>query len=71
MCKRTDYTKEALRQLQDTSTYQPLSEIEAKQCLTEIREMANALTSKLRENGNITLVEAQRMLLVEPKMPAI
>ena len=71
MWRREDYTKEALRQLQDTSTYLPLTKTEAEARFSNIRELAKTLTLELRNGECITRAEADRFLQVEPKMPSI
>ncbi len=62
MWRKSDYKKEALRQLEDTNTYQPLSEDELNMALTDVASLKKQLIKRLNTGGHITASESKRLL---------
>ena len=71
MWTRLDYETEALRQLNDASTYRPLTATDVQARLADIRTAVEDSTHELRDSGCITRSEAERLLALPYKVPAI
>ena len=58
---KEDYIREALRQLQDTSTYEELSQEKAEELLLELKKKKTTLIGKLFKGNLITRTEQRRL----------
>ena len=69
--KTDNYDKEALRQLEDISTYRPLSHLDATSFLTAVIQERNDLANELARGGYITRAELERVTTSSCTFPAI
>ena len=68
---KEDYIREALRQLQDTSTYEELSQEKAKEILLELEKKKTTLIGKLFKGNLITRTEQRRLVEETWEIPPI
>ena len=68
---KEDYIREALRQLQDTSTYEELSQEKAEELLLELEKKKTTLICKLFKGNLITRTEQRRLVEETWEIPPI
>ena len=68
---KEDYIREALRQLQDTSTYEELSQEKAEELLLELKKKKTTLIGKLFKGNLITRTEQRRLVEETWEIPPI
>ena len=68
---KEDYIREALRQLQDTSTYEELSQEKAEELLLELEKKKTTLIGKLFKGNLITRTEQRRLVEETWEIPPI
>ena len=68
---KEDYIREALRQLQDTSTYEELSQEKAKELLLELEKKKTTLICNLFKGNLITRTEQRRLVEETWEIPPI